>query len=88
MRPVLRTRWSLTPREAMRLQERLRDRAVLEDRFDAVRTVAGYGSETRLARVGYAASDSLVGTPASGLPPSPSLATVKDCTTLSFSGSR
>jgi len=41
MRPVLRTRWNLTPREAIRLQERLRDRVVLEDRFDRIRLVAG-----------------------------------------------
>jgi len=41
MKPRLSTRWNLTPREAMRLQERLRERVVLEDRFDGVRTVAG-----------------------------------------------
>src|SRR5438552_19079059 len=41
MTSKLRTRWNLTPREAMRLQERLRERVVLEDRFDGVRTVAG-----------------------------------------------
>jgi deoxyribonuclease V len=41
MKPKLRSRWDLAPREAMRLQERLRKRVVLEDRFDAVRTVAG-----------------------------------------------
>ena len=41
MKPRLRTRWNLTPREAMRLQERLRERVVLEDRFDGVRTIAG-----------------------------------------------
>jgi len=39
--PVLRSRWSLTPRQAMRLQERLRDRVILEDRFGAIRFVAG-----------------------------------------------
>jgi deoxyribonuclease V len=41
MKPKLRTRWTLTPREAMRLQERLRERVVEEDRFDEIRTVAG-----------------------------------------------
>jgi deoxyribonuclease V len=41
MKPKLRSRWNLTPREAMRLQERLRKRVVLEDRFDVIRTVAG-----------------------------------------------
>src|SRR5207249_830093 len=46
------------------------------------------GSAARLARVGYPASGSPVGTPASGLPPPPSLAIIKDCATLSPSGSR
>lgn len=41
MTPVLRTRWKLTPREAMRLQESLRERVVLEDRFNQIRYVAG-----------------------------------------------
>jgi deoxyribonuclease V len=41
MTPVLRTRWKLTPREAMRLQESLRERVVLEDRFEQIRYVAG-----------------------------------------------
>jgi deoxyribonuclease V len=41
MKPKQRTRWNLTPREAMRLQERLRERVVLEDKFGTVRTVAG-----------------------------------------------
>lgn len=41
MIPVLRTRWKLTPREAMRVQERLRERVVLEDRFKRIRYVAG-----------------------------------------------
>jgi len=36
-----RMRWDLTPREAMRLQEKLRERVVLEDRFHPVRFVAG-----------------------------------------------
>lgn len=41
MKPNLRTRWNLTPREAMRSQERLRERVVLEDRFRTIRLVAG-----------------------------------------------
>jgi deoxyribonuclease V len=41
VKPVLRSRWSLTPRQAMRLQERLRERVVLEDRLGAIRYVAG-----------------------------------------------
>ncbi|HET7841589.1 MAG TPA: deoxyribonuclease V [Terriglobia bacterium] len=41
MKAKLRTRWNLTPREAMRYQERLRERVVLEDKFDTIRTVAG-----------------------------------------------
>lgn len=41
MKPKLRTRWNLTPREAMRLQERLRERVELHDRFEAIRLVAG-----------------------------------------------
>jgi len=41
VKPVLRSRWSLTPRQAMRLQQRLRDRVVLEDRLAEVRYVAG-----------------------------------------------
>lgn len=41
MKSKLRAHWNLTPREAMRLQERLRERVVLEDRFDAIRLVAG-----------------------------------------------
>ncbi len=41
MKPQVRTRWDLTPRQAMRLQERLRGRVVLEDRLDAIRFVAG-----------------------------------------------
>jgi len=34
-------RWDLTPREAMRLQEKLRERVVLEDRFHPIHFVAG-----------------------------------------------
>jgi deoxyribonuclease V len=41
MKPVLRTNWNLTPRAAIRLQERLRDRVVLWDRVGRVRLVAG-----------------------------------------------
>ena len=41
MTPVLRTRWKITPREAIRLQTRLRERVVLEDRFRPIRYVAG-----------------------------------------------
>lgn len=41
MKPKLHTRWNLTPRDAMRLQERLRERVVLQDRHGKIRTVAG-----------------------------------------------
>src|SRR5215472_10346555 len=41
MKPRLRTRWNLTPRQAMGLQEQLRNRVILEDRFGALRYVAG-----------------------------------------------
>lgn len=41
MKTKLRARWNLTPREAMRLQEQWRERVVLEDRFETIRTVAG-----------------------------------------------
>jgi len=41
MRPQLRPRWNLTPREAVREQERLRARVVLEDGTAPVRLVAG-----------------------------------------------
>jgi deoxyribonuclease V len=41
MKPKIRTRWSLTPRQAMRLQERLRNRVALEDEFAPIRHVAG-----------------------------------------------
>jgi deoxyribonuclease V len=41
MRPKLRSRWNLTPRQALLVQQRLRERVVLEDRFGQVRTVAG-----------------------------------------------
>jgi len=41
MEPRLETRWNVTPREAMRLQESLRERVELEDRFGDIRYVAG-----------------------------------------------
>jgi deoxyribonuclease V len=41
MQPRLETRWNLTPREAMRLQESLRERVELQDRFVDIRYVAG-----------------------------------------------
>jgi deoxyribonuclease V len=56
MKPALRTSWDLTPREAMRLQEKLRDRVVLEDRFGKIRLVAGadlaFDPETTMAFAG------------------------------------
>jgi len=56
MTPVLRTRWKLTPREAMRLQDRLRERVVLEDCFKRIRYVAGadiaFDPETQVAFAG------------------------------------
>jgi deoxyribonuclease V len=41
MKPKFATRWDLSPREAMRLQERLRARVILDDQFKKIRTVAG-----------------------------------------------
>jgi deoxyribonuclease V len=41
MKPRFKPRWNLTPREAMREQERLCERVVLEDRFNDIRLVAG-----------------------------------------------
>jgi deoxyribonuclease V len=41
MTPVFRTRWKLAPREAIRLQARLRERVVLKDSFRRIRYVAG-----------------------------------------------
>jgi deoxyribonuclease V len=41
MKPKLRACWNLTPREAIREQERLRERVVLEDDFGSIRYVAG-----------------------------------------------
>jgi deoxyribonuclease V len=56
MRLKLHTRWNLTPRAAMRLQERLRERVVLEDRFGPIRFVAGadlaFDPETDVAVAG------------------------------------
>jgi deoxyribonuclease V len=52
----LETRWNLTPREAMRLQENLRERVELEDRFGDIRYVAGadlaFDPETEVAFAG------------------------------------
>jgi len=41
MKARLKARWNLTPREAMRQQELLRERVVLKDQFRTIRTVAG-----------------------------------------------
>lgn len=41
MKLKLDARWNLTPRNAMCLQERLRERVVLEDRHGKIHTVAG-----------------------------------------------
>ena len=41
MKPALRPRWNLTPREAIALQQRLRARVELDDRYQEIRTVAG-----------------------------------------------
>jgi deoxyribonuclease V len=41
MKTKLRTRWNLTPREAIRVQENLRERVEREDRFEALQFVAG-----------------------------------------------
>jgi len=41
MKPRLKALWDLAPREARRLQERLRERVVLEDDFQPIRFVAG-----------------------------------------------
>jgi deoxyribonuclease V len=41
LKPKLRARWNLTPRQAMREQERLRERVILEDDFGSIRYVAG-----------------------------------------------
>jgi len=56
MEPRLETRWNLTPREAIRLQESLRARVELEDRFGNIRYVAGadmaFDPETDIAFAG------------------------------------
>jgi len=56
MRPQLKTRWNLTPREAMRLQESLRESVELQDRFGEIRYVAGadvaFDPETEVAFAG------------------------------------
>jgi deoxyribonuclease V len=56
MKPKNRPQWNLTPRRAAQLQERLRQRAVLEDQFGPVRTVAGadlaFDPETGIAFAG------------------------------------
>jgi len=41
MEPQFETRWNLAPREAMRLQESLRERVELNDRFGDIHYVAG-----------------------------------------------
>ena len=52
----LETRWNLTPREAIRLQESLRERVELQDRFGEIRFVAGadmaFDPETEVAFAG------------------------------------
>jgi len=56
MKPLIRSRWNLTPREAMRCQERLRERVILEDDFESIRYVAGadlaFDPKTNLAFAG------------------------------------
>ena len=56
MEPQLVTRWDLTPREAMRLQDSLRERVELQDRFGEIRFVAGadmaFDPETEVAFAG------------------------------------
>ncbi len=56
IKPRIKPRWNLTPREAMREQERLRERVILTDDFKAVRLVAGadlaFDPETNLAFAG------------------------------------
>jgi deoxyribonuclease V len=56
MEPRFETRWNLTSREAMRLQESLRQRVELQDRFGDIRYVAGadmaFDPETEVAFAG------------------------------------
>ncbi len=53
MVPRFRSRWSLTPRQAIRLQERLRDQVNLSDRLGRIQYVAGadmaFDPETEVA---------------------------------------
>jgi len=56
MKPTIATRWDLTPREAIRLQESLRERVELQDRFGDIRYIAGadmaFDPETGIAFAG------------------------------------
>ncbi len=56
VRTQFRSRWNLTPRQAIRLQERLRERVIEEDCFGAIKTVAGadiaFDPETQIAFAG------------------------------------
>lgn len=56
MKPQLQARWNLAPREAVREQERLRERVILKDDFPPVRLVAGadlaFDPETDIAFAG------------------------------------
>ena len=56
METRLRTRWDLTPREAIRLQAALQPRVEKEDRFETLRYVAGadlaFDPQTNLAFAG------------------------------------
>jgi deoxyribonuclease V len=56
MQPQLETRWDLTPREAIKLQESLRERVELQDRFEDIRYVVGadmaFDPETQVAFAG------------------------------------
>jgi deoxyribonuclease V len=56
MQPKISARWNLTPREAMRLQEKLRERVMQEDDFGSIRFVAGadlaFDKETQIAFAG------------------------------------
>jgi len=56
MEPSLETRWNLTPRQAIRLQENLRELVEGQDRFGEIRYVAGadmaFDPETEVAFAG------------------------------------
>lgn len=41
MKPRIKPRWNLAPRAAIREQERLRERVILEDQFGPIRYIAG-----------------------------------------------